>query len=257
MKHFWRYLFMLFLIGIISVPSIYAVNPTPKRVDVLVVGDSKVGKTCLRSVLVGEASDTLGRDYTPTKEPYFVSRFVDVNGSNTALLYWDTPGIPDVRQQLITYGANDCPFIVIAVDMSRDTYDPSTRQGVNVVEQCLNDWLVAIRNHHRNAYIIVCGTKKDKIAPAKVQSILAQLTPYRNIGTYAGYFDCVATSSTTDVPSVMQIENIIKRVLAAGPVNLASLPNFEVGTYKKIQLPCTQRNPNLIVAKKSSGCTLL
>ena len=251
MKKSLFYLFTLFLIGIFIIPCVQAV--LPKKVDVLFLGDQKVGKSYLRSVLTGNAPDTMSREYTPTIETNFVTSFLDtrINGRQIALLYWDSPGAPEVREQLTIYGAQGCQFIVLAINLEEHTYNPQTREGVDIVANNFGNYIVSLRNLHRDAYLIVCGTKKDLVSPEKTRPILAQFEPYKNLDSYRNHFNCIATSSTEDPESVMQIENIIKRVLRSGQINIDNLEDYQDSSYTKKTLPC-----GMTICKRK-GCTIL
>lgn len=224
-------------------------NPS-KQIDVLILGNQNSGKTALRSVLIGEKFDFLERKYTPTSATNFVADSVVVNGKSVEILFWDSPGHPSVKEQLINEGVKGCQFVVITMDMDKDF--SSNPDEVDTFEACLNDWVTIIRRNHPKVYMIVVGTKKDTVSEEEQQRILDSMMPFVNLRTFKGKLDCIITSAFKDKASVEQIKNIIKHHIVEGHVKMEDLPDFKCSSEMKKKIESKE-----IIVVKNGWCTLL
>ncbi len=254
MRKIINYLLVVFFIGIFLVSHAHAEQS--KQVDVIFLGNMSSGKTWLRARLLGEDPATFDSEYRLTTDKVnsaFSS--TTVNGNQVSLLYWDSPGNPEVHDQLLTFGAQGCQFIVLTVDLKEHTLgSPIASERVDVVEDLVNNWLMAAARQYPEAHIIVVGTKKDEVSPAVQQAVLSRLNFFKTYGRYSGRLDCILTSAKTDRNSVMEIERIIKRVLGSWTQSrFSSLPIFTLPKNgDEIKLPCGKS----IIVKKGL-CTLL
>ncbi|GMG52929.1 unnamed protein product [Ambrosiozyma monospora] len=135
-------------------------NESDDRLKLLLIGDARVGKSCL---LLRFAEDVYTQDYISTLGVDFKSRTIELDGKETELRIWDTAGEERFRTSTFPYYGGAQGIIIV--------YDVTDQESFNNV----NQWLQEIDSHATSGVVkLLVGNKCDLVDKKVVDSAVAK-----------------------------------------------------------------------------------
>jgi small GTP-binding protein len=162
----------------------------------LLVGESRVGKTCLLRRFTREAYSelplTIGID--------FESQKMDIDGLIVRLQLWDTAGQERYRSVTKSYYKNCDAFVVC--------FDLCNRESFRAIEK----WIAEVQDFASEALVMLVGTKLDAALEGNRQVSSAEASQFVEERGFLGF---VETSSKTGENVSNLFFNICKKVLTS------------------------------------------